>query len=101
MTDTLTRTPRFTKQFAIDALTARIEQMVDDLGLDERNGYAQVTGRGEAWNRAYGEFVAYIDLLKDLESGVFMENPTRVCNDRTKVTRAAEMEGMGIQGGWQ
>jgi hypothetical protein len=96
-----THTTRFTKQFTIDALTARVERMSDDLGLDERNGYAQVTGKGEAWNRAYGEFVAYLDLLNDLESGVFMENPTRVCNDRMTVARAAEMEGMGEQGGWR
>jgi hypothetical protein len=89
---------RFSKQFMLDSLSERIERMADELGLKENHGYAQVTGKGEAWNRAYGEFRAYCDLHSDIDSGNF--DWARIENDRLTVTRAAEADGMGDQGGW-
>ena len=90
---------RFSKHFMLDALAERIRRMADDLGLDERNGYAQVMGKGEAWNRAYGEFCAYLDLHRDIDGGLIYEN-NHARNTRWGANRAAELAGEGDQGDW-
>jgi hypothetical protein len=92
-------TTRFSKQFMLDALAERIERMADELGFKEGHGYFQVQGKGEAWNRAYGEFRAYCDLHDDITGGRIYDW-ARIENTREAVTRAAEADGMGEQGGW-
>lgn len=70
---------RFSKQAIVDMLDARIALMEDKLGLDERNGYSQVSGKGDNWQRAYGEFRAYCDLRDSIANG----EHDRVTSDAT------------------
>lgn len=46
-------------------ILAQIEYLVKKHGFNERIGWAQVNGRGEAINRVYGRYEALLDLLSD------------------------------------
>lgn len=60
---------RFTKAQLIHDLRCRAERLQQEHKFDPGNGYAQVTNKGEAINRYYGEWKTLLDLAKWIEGG--------------------------------
>ena len=58
---------RFSKRTAGSLLWAKVHALERQWGFDRGNGYDQVTGRGEAINRAYGEYTALRELADQWE----------------------------------
>lgn len=54
---------RFSKASLRDVLKRRIVQIERQWRFDPDNGWAQVEGKGEDANRAYGEYDAYRSLI--------------------------------------
>lgn len=63
---------RFSKKVVAEIIGRGIGYREQKFGFHDRTGYAQVTGKGEEINRAYGEYHMLIDLadLFDLDHEV-------------------------------
>ena len=58
---------RFSKATLAARLSDRVTRLQLEWNFDPRNGYAQVEGRGEEINRAYGEWNALRDLMEEFD----------------------------------
>lgn len=58
---------RFSKASVAKAILRRIEYCQERDGFTTEIGYAQVIGKGEEKNRAYGAWAELQDLLEELE----------------------------------
>lgn len=57
---------RFSRRVVADEISRALAALYRDHDFDERDGYAQVRGRGEEINRAYGEWDALLRLSERL-----------------------------------
>jgi hypothetical protein len=79
-----------TLRFSKAALAAYIRGYIDRCEFDSGNGYAQVEGKGEALNRMYGRYRAFLDLAYEFKLDLYPERkpqPTprpRPSNDQTE-----------------
>lgn len=60
---------RFNKTQLIHDLYGRAARIQNTHGFTRDNGYAQVMGKGEEENRAYGEWQTLENLARDIEAG--------------------------------
>lgn len=58
---------RFSKTTLAAEVFKRIHRLECDFNFERGNGYAQVTGKGDELNRAYGEFHALLDLAQEFD----------------------------------
>lgn len=54
---------RFSKAAVIEELSKKIVRFEETYKFTTHTGYAQVKGKGEEINRAYGEYVALVHLI--------------------------------------
>ncbi len=59
--------PRFSKATLAAFVFKRTEALEKEHKFDSQDGYAQVRGKGEEKNRAYGEFNMLLDLADEFE----------------------------------
>lgn len=60
---------RFNKTQLIHELRQRAARIQNEYDFTRGNGYAQVMGKGEEENRAYGEWKTLENLARDIEAG--------------------------------
>lgn len=60
---------RFNKAELLEDLAERAASIQQRWGFDAANGWAQVEGKGEEANRAYGEWSAITGILEDIRTG--------------------------------
>lgn len=63
-----------TKETILTDLRLLIEQLINNEGFNLEDSYHQVTDKGEAINRAYGQFEAYLALWYNITGEQFKED---------------------------